>query len=96
MDRIYLNDLFDIYGELLTNHERITFKDYYSDDLTLKEIADNNNVSRSAIYNTVKSVSEKLLTYEKILHIYSNKRILKDLLNNDDMEYIKNKIKEII
>lgn len=96
MDRIYLNDLFDIYGELLTNHERLTFKDYYADDLTLKEIADNNNVSRSAIHNTIKSVSEKLVNYENILHIYKNKSVLKSLLNTEDIEYIKDKIKEII
>ena len=32
-DRLYLNSLFDIYQELLTEHEQLIFKDYYQDDL---------------------------------------------------------------
>ena len=59
-DRLYLNSLFDIYQELLTEHEQLIFKDYYQDDLSLKEIADNNNISRSAVHNTLKAVNEKL------------------------------------
>ena len=43
---------------------RINFKDYYIDDLSLKEIAENGHVSRNAIYKIVKKVEEKLDYYE--------------------------------
>lgn len=38
--------LFDLYGELLTEKERSTLDYYYNDDLSLKEIADNEAAAR--------------------------------------------------
>ena len=69
-DFVYYNNLFDIYGELLTENERENFKDYYQEDLSLSEIADEKNVSRSAIQKTIKNVIDKLNNYEDILRIY--------------------------
>ena len=91
-NRLYLNSLFDIYQDFLTEHEKLVFQEYYQNDLSLKEIADNLKVSRSAIHNTLKIVSDKLLTYENKLKIYHNKNVLRDCLNLHDIE----KIKEII
>ena len=48
-DFVYYNNLYDIYSELLTDNERETFRDYYQEDLSLSEIADEKSVSRSAI-----------------------------------------------
>ena len=39
-DFVYYNNLFDIYGELLTDNEKNSFRDYYQEDLSLSEIAD--------------------------------------------------------
>ncbi len=38
--------LLDLYGELLTEKERSTLEYYYNDDLSLKEIADNETAER--------------------------------------------------
>ena len=57
---VYYNDLFDIYSDLLTDKEVSTFKDYYQEDLSLSEIADDRDISRSAVQKTVKTVLEKL------------------------------------
>ena len=38
--------LLDLYGELLTEKERSTLEFYYNDDLSLKEIADNETAVR--------------------------------------------------
>ena len=46
MDKlVYLNDLFDIYGDLLTEKQRMYFKDYYFDNLSFGEIASKYNIS---------------------------------------------------
>ena len=42
MNRIYLNELFDIYQNLLTEHEQQIFMDYYQEDLSISE--------RTAVY----------------------------------------------
>ena len=40
---VYYNGLFDLYGSLLTEKEQDTFRDYYQEDLSLAEIAEENN-----------------------------------------------------
>lgn len=95
-DLIYYNNLFDIYGELLTKKEQTTFQDYYQEDLSLAEIADNNNVSRSAVQKTIKTVLDKLNSYETKLHIYATKSKLSEITNLNDMDKIKTEITKLI
>ncbi len=93
---IYYNDLFDIYGELLTEKEKDNFRDYYQEDLSLSEIADEKKVSRSAIQKTIKNVIDKLNTYESLLHIYEKNSKIIEVLNGNNLEEIKEKVKEIL
>ena len=93
---VYYNDLFDIYGELLTEKEQEAFKDYYQEDLSLSEIADNKNISRSAVQKMVKTVLEKLNYYEDKLHLYKEHGSLRNLLSVNDLEKIKKGIKDIV
>ena len=87
MDRVYLNDLFDIYQNLLSEHEKGVFQEYYQEDFSLKEIAENFMVTRNAIYKTLKTVENKLISYEEKLRFYQKRReILKAVENNDIME----------
>ena len=57
---VYYNELFDYYGELLTEKQKEYFKFYYFDNLSLSEIAEENNISRNAVSKTLKEVKEKL------------------------------------
>ena len=93
---VYYNDLFDIYGLLLTEKEQDTFRDYYQEDLSLAEIAEENNVSRAAVQKTVKNVLEKLNYYEETLHMFETNKKLRDLLSLDDIVIIKNNIEKIL
>lgn len=93
---VYYNNLFDIYGCLLTEKEKVTFRDYYQEDLSLAEIADENSVSRTAVYKTIKTVIDKLNKYEDNLHVYKSNKKLNEILLLDDIDVIKNEIKEIL
>ena len=95
-DFVYYNYLFDIYCDLLTENEVATFKDYYQEDLSLSEIADEKNVSRSAIQKTVKNVLDKLNLYESKLHVYANNSKLYEALDMDNINDIKAKIREVL
>ena len=92
--RTYLNILFDYYGDLLTPKEREYFKDYYINDLSITEIADNNRVSRSAVGKGLQIVAQKLEQYEDILKMYSRRQaivnLLDDKINQDLCEKIEN------
>ncbi len=96
MDRVELTNLFDIYESLLTDREKEIFKYYYYEDLSLSEIGENLNITRTGVFNTLKKVEEKLLQYEDNLKLMSIKGTLKDLLEESDIEEIKNKLKKII
>ena len=87
-NRIYLNDLYDIYFELLTDKEKEIFEDYYQNDLSLSEISENNNVTRNAIHKTVKNVEDKLNNYESKLNIYKKKEEIKKLIDNKEYDKI--------
>lgn len=95
-DFIYYNSLFDIYGSLLTEKEQENFKDYYQEDLSLSEIAENKNISRSAVQKTIKVVLEKLNYYEDNLNIYKKNEVLHEVLVSDNINDIRKKIEKIL
>ena len=96
MNRVELTNLFDIYESLLTEREKEIFKYYYFEDLSLSEIGENLNITRTGVFNTLKKVEEKLSQYEESLKLLGIKNTLKNLLNIEDINIIKNKIKKII
>jgi predicted DNA-binding protein YlxM (UPF0122 family) len=63
----WMNLLFDFYGQLLTGKQRDTFELYYSQNLSLGEIADEIAVTRQAIHDTLKRTVHLLVEYEEKL-----------------------------
>ncbi len=96
MDRIYLNELFDYYGSLLTLKEQNIFIEHYEEDLSLQEIADNLKVSKSAVGKTLKIVENKLNDYESKLHLKENKDKINKLLEKIDDKKLIDEIKALI
>lgn len=96
MNRVELINLYDTYEVLLTSREQEIFKYYYYEDLSLSEIGDNLNITRTGVHNTLKKVEEKLLQYENNLKLMNIKNTLKGLLEEQDIETIKSKLKKII
>lgn len=95
-NREYLNKLFDIYKDLLTNVEQDTFINYYMEDLSLSEIAENRGISKSSVGKTLNGVEEKLKNYEEKLQIEAMKSNILKSLNSDDIEILKSKIINIL
>ena len=59
MDKfLYYNDLFNIYKELLTKKEQVIFSDYYEENLSMGEIAENLSITRSAVGSTINTVEQ--------------------------------------
>ena len=94
-NRLYLIDLYDLYGELLTDKQQAYFEDYYFDNLTLQEIAENNDISRNAVHKQLKEAEDKLNHFENVLKIYEKNKRIKEICENLNEEY-KNKILDIL
>lgn len=92
---IHYVELFDYYGELFTDKQKEYFIDYYFNNLTLQEIADNNKVSKNAVHKNIKDILQKLDYYESKLNLYSNKKKIEKLIVDIDVN-IKEKIEELI
>ncbi len=92
---IRLGILFDYYGELLTSKQQDFFKDYYFDNLTMQEIAENNDISRNAVHKTLNAINTKLEYYEQVLKLYEKSKKIKDIIENLD-DNTKDKINELI
>lgn len=60
MDTLELTLLFDYYGDLLTQRQKLCFDMRYNQDLSLSEIAQELNVSRQGVYDNL-SRAEALL-----------------------------------
>ena len=67
--RAYLILLFDFYGALLTEKQRLMFDLYYQYDLSLGEIAQEQNISRQAVYDIIKRSENILEEYENKLQL---------------------------
>lgn len=93
MSRELFIELFTIYQDLLTSKQQKIFKSYYFEDLSLSEISENYNTSRSYISKTLQIINEKLADYESTLKIRLKYKKILDLIDNPEL---KTKINEII
>ena len=66
---IEISMLVEIYGKLLTEKQYQVISDYYNEDLSLSEIAENNNISRQRVRDIIKKGESKLFEYEEKLQI---------------------------
>lgn len=94
-DFVYYGMLFDIYKDLLSEASKEYFSLYYEENLTLQEIADLKNVSKSYVGNIIKKTTKKLNDFEKALHILKAKEALEKVLELEDLAKIKEKIRNI-
>ena len=78
---IYINNLFQLYGKLLSITQQEIILDYYEYNLSLSEIAENRNISRAAVDDALKKGVSKLEKYEEDLNLYRRNEDIKSLLN---------------
>ncbi len=93
--------LLDVYGQLLTEKQRFAIDMYYNEDLSLAEIAEEIDISRQGVRESIKQGEKHLLEYEEQLGVVRRFRSisaqlekLNSLLDTIDFEG-KDKIAEI-
>ena len=93
--------LLDVYGQLLTEKQRFAIDLYYNEDLSLAEIADEIDISRQGVRDSIKQGERHLIEYEETLglvrrfrNISSQLKKLDELLETLNFEG-KDKIEEI-
>lgn len=82
-----MNELLDIYGGLLTEKQISIMNLYYQEDLSLAEISEMMDISRQAVYDSIKKSEKQLSNYDEVLHF-------KELTENT--EKIKERLEEFL
>ncbi len=81
-EKIRLGNLYDFYGSLLTKKQYEILGLYCVDDLSLGEISENLNISRQAVYDTIKRSKKTLKGYEEKLGLLSKFSSTRDKVND--------------
>ena len=95
-DIIYYNELYDLYGSLLTDKQKEYFEDYYFSNLSYSEMAENYDVSRNATFKQVHIVVEKLEEYEEKLGLYAKKKKLMEIASKVDQSDIREELENLL
>ena len=93
---VYYTMLYDIYGSLLTDKQKVYFEEYYFKNLSLSELATKYNISRNAIHKQVKETINKLENYESNLKLAIKNEMLENIIETISDEEIKRKLQEVI
>ncbi len=70
--------LFDFYGDMLTDKQRNVMELYYEEDLSLAEIAENQNITRQGVRDSIKRAESQMLEMEERLHVAARFRAMRD------------------
>lgn len=83
--------LYDYYSGLLKESQREILADYYFNDMSLSEIADERGISRQGVHDTVKRCSKSLMEFEEILGLAKKQKLIKKNINiiNNEIDSIK-------
>lgn len=86
--KVEVSILCQIYGKLLTEKQYELLNDYYNNDLSLSEIAENNNITRQAVNDVINKGKNKLIEIEEKL------AFMKKMLNQEkEIKLIINELK---
>ena len=93
---LYFNELYDLYNGLLTDKQREYFEDYYFNNLSFSEMAENYNVSRNAIFKQIHIVTDKLKEYESILNLLKKRKKIEEMIESIEDIDLKNKLEKLL
>lgn len=72
--------LLDFYGDLLTEKQRDIMQLYYFEDLSLSEIAENENISRQGVHDAIKHAEQYLDEFEEKMGLFRKTRLFREVI----------------
>ena len=95
-EKIKISILLEIYGKLLTEKQYEFMDYYYNEDLSLSEIADNNDITRQAVNTILMKSKKKLEEYEEQLKFMQKEDKIKKYIEELEQKEISKEQKKII
>ncbi|MCR5146904.1 MAG: putative DNA-binding protein [Clostridia bacterium] len=97
---VEISVLCQLYGKVLTEKQYEVLTDYYNNDLSLSEIAENNNITRQAVRDIIKKGENKLYELENgislMKKVMQEEKIITKIKNElNEIKEITNSNKEV-
>ena len=89
------SELLNIYQNLLSKTQKEILEDYYLCNLSFSEIAENRNISRSAVEDAIKKGKKKLDLFESELCSLKILQKIRDLKQKTSDENVKKELQEM-
>ncbi len=80
--------LLDIYGELLTEKQRVCMELFYNNDYSLAEIGEDLQISRQGVHENIKQGTEKIKKLEKTLGINEKSLLIKKICEEMKKDFL--------
>lgn len=84
-EKVEISILLEIYGNLLTETQRMYMDLYYNQDYSLSEIGDNENITRQAVRTILVKSKKKLYEYEEKLKFLEKEKRIKALIQKIEL-----------
>lgn len=94
-ENVKLGNLIDIYGDLLSEKQKLAITRYINADMSLSEIAQDENITRAGVLDAIQKAKQKLYFYEDKLKLCKIKQSLTQILDSDEKS-IKNEIRQLL
>lgn len=95
-EKVRISILLQLYGSLLTDKQKQYMDYYYNEDLSLSEIADNEEITRQAVRTILVKCKKKLEEYEKKLKFLQKEENIKEITNKIEESNQDIKIQELL
>ena len=97
---VEISVLCQLYGKALTEKQYEVLTDYYNNDLSLSEIAENNNITRQAVRDIIKKGENKLYELEENISlmkkVFEEEKIVRNINKElDEIKRLTNSNKEV-
>lgn len=83
---LQISYLLDFYGDALTEKQREVMEQYYNDDLSLSEIAENFGITRQGVRDAIKRGESTVLELEEKIGFARRYRVIQEGL--DELEHL--------
>lgn len=95
---VYYGNLFEIYKDkgILTGNAISIYALYYEENLSMSEIAEIKNVSKSYVGSVINNTTKKLENLEKYFGLFRMKDKLNRIIKLDDIDEIKKELMEVL
>ena len=98
-DRLFISIYNDYYGSLLTEYQRRLVDGYYNLDMSLSELAKENDISPQGVRDALKRAEKQLIAYEEKLGLVRKtqeiKSIIEEVMQRSEKEQ-KEKLSKVV